>query len=83
MQRMQTHMRWLKVARDLQFLKENGTYIICKTESWLIKYSIKKKISESLTYICMIVSITTILELFHAASNYTRLAELCLLAIDR
>lgn len=53
MQRMQTHMRWLKVARDLQFLKENGTYIICKTESWLIKYSIKKKISESLTYICM------------------------------
>lgn len=47
-------MRWLKVARDLQFLKENGTYIICKTESWLIKYSIKKKkISESLTYICM------------------------------
>lgn len=43
MQRMQTHMRWLKVARDLQFLKENGTYIICKTEYWLIKYSIKKK----------------------------------------
>lgn len=43
MQRMQTHMRWLKVTRDLQFLKENGTYIFCKTESWLIKYSIKKK----------------------------------------
>lgn len=43
MQCMQTHMRWLKVTRDLQFLKENGTYIICKTESWLIKYSIKKK----------------------------------------
>lgn len=83
MQRMQKHMRWLKVARDLQFLKENGTYIICKTESWLIKYSIKNKKDKWKLDIYLYVSITTVLELFHAASNYTRFVELCLLAMDR
>lgn len=68
-------MRWLKVTRDLQFLKENGTYIICKTESWLIKYSIKKKISESLTYICMYQSPRSqnyfmLLQIIHGSQSY-------------